>query len=134
MRTLKVLGTIGLWTVQILAALAFILIGVVKFADPSWARSFARWGYPAGFYMVIGILEALGGVCLLVPRVASYAAGLLGIIMIAAAATHFVHNEMGRVAGPLMYLALVGIIGLGRWKSAARPTQVRGRTAPIQPV
>jgi uncharacterized membrane protein YphA (DoxX/SURF4 family) len=107
---------------------------VAKFGDPSWARSFARWGYPAGFYMVIGVLETAGGVCLLVPRFASYAALLLGVIMIAASATHFVHNEMRRVAPPLMYLALVAIVGLARWRSAARPASLRGGPIPMQPV
>jgi len=134
MRTLKMLGTAGLWAVQVLAALAFILIGVAKFGDPSWARSFARWGYPPGFYMVIGAAEALGGVCLLLPRITSYAAVLLGLIMIGASTTHFVHHEMARVTPPLMYLALVTIVGLGRWRSAVPLKRMRRKARPVQPV
>ena len=134
MRTLKILGTAGLWAVQVLAALAFIIIGVAKFGDPSWARSFARWRYPPGFYMVIGAAEVLGGACLLVPRIASYAAVLLGTIMIGASASHFVHQEMTRVTPPLMYLALVTIVGLARWRFAV-PLKRRCRpTAPVHPV
>jgi uncharacterized membrane protein YphA (DoxX/SURF4 family) len=117
-----------------LASLAFIIIGFAKFGDPSWARSFARWGYPPGFYIVIGAAEMLGGVCLLVPRIASYAAVLLGIIMIGASATHFVHDEMARVTPPLMYLALVTVVGLARWRSAPSLKRARRSAAPVQPV
>ena len=68
MRIVRVLGTVVLWLLQILMAVAVVLIGVVKFADLSWARNFARWGYPDGFYMVIGVLEAAGGLAPRVPR------------------------------------------------------------------
>jgi len=57
MRIAGLVGIFGLWLLQILMAVAFVVIGVAKFADPSWARKFAQWGYPDGFYMVIGALE-----------------------------------------------------------------------------
>ena len=126
MRTLRLVGIIGLWSLQVLLAALFVVIGIVKFADPSWARNFARWGYPSGFYMVIGALEAIGGICLLVPRIATYAAALLGVIMIGASATHLMHNEMRRVAGPLIYLAVLAVIGVARLRVAARPGPLAG--------
>src|SRR5262245_26585422 len=126
MRKLRLVGIIGLWALQVLLAALFVVIGIAKFADPAWARNFARWGYPSGFYMVIGALEAIGGVCLLVPRIATYSAALLGVIMIAASATHFLHNEMNRVAGPLMYLAVLVVIGVARLRVAARPGLLTG--------
>ena len=49
MRAWRAAGTTALWVVQVLAAAAFIAIGVAKFGDPAWARNFARWGYPDGF-------------------------------------------------------------------------------------
>jgi putative oxidoreductase len=134
MKTLKRVGWISLWILQVLAALAFVVIGVAKFADPGWSRNFARWGYPAGFYMMIGVLELAGGVCLLVPRIAAYAAAFLGAIMVGALATHVVHNETARLVGPLMYLVVLAIVALGRWRSAVRPPVIRGRTTPVQPV
>jgi putative oxidoreductase len=130
MRTLRLVGIIGLWSLQVLLAALFVVIGIAKFADPSWARNFARWGYPSGFYMVIGAVEAIGGICLLVPRIATYAAALLGVIMIGASATHLLHNEMHRVAVPLVYLVVLAIIGIARLRSAARPTVLAGRAAP----
>jgi uncharacterized membrane protein len=70
--------------------------------------------------MVIGVLEALGGLSLLVPRVATYGVMLLGIIMIGAAATHFIHGETGRIVPPLMYLALLVVVGVARRRVAMR--------------
>jgi putative oxidoreductase len=132
MRTVRLLGVVVLWLLQILMALAFVLIGVAKFADPSWARSFARWGYPDGFYMVIGALEVAGGLALLVPRLASYAAAMLSVIMIGASLTHWLHGEMARVIPPLMYLAVVAVVGAGRWRSAIRLRATPGTPAPLE--
>ena len=120
MFTFPRLATIGLWLLQVLLALAFTLIGVAKFGGPSWARHFARWGYPDGFYAVIGALEALGGLSLLVPRAAPGGAALLGAIMIGAAATHLVHGESARVVPPLLFLALVAVVGAARWRQRNR--------------
>ena len=87
MRVLRMAGTVALWIVNILAAAAFVAIGLAKFGSPEWAIKFERWGYPDGFDMVIGALEIAGGVLLLVPKLSSYAAALLGVILIGAAAT-----------------------------------------------
>jgi hypothetical protein len=99
---------------------------------PSWARNFARWGYPDGFYLVIGALEAAGGVLLLVPRFTSYAAALLGVIMIGASLTHWLHGEMGRVTSPLMYVAALVIVGVARWRSSIRLRSAPRTPAPIE--
>ena len=103
----------------------FVLLGVMKFQDPSWARNFARWGYPDGFYMIVGILEAAGGIGLLIPRLTSYAAALLVAVMAAAAATHLVHGEMQRLAAPVVYLLLIAMVGWRRRASAWRPARRR---------
>jgi putative oxidoreductase len=134
MRFVKLLGAAGLWLLQILIAVGFVLIGIAKFADPSWARKFERWGYPDGFYMVIGALEAAGGIALLVPRLTSYTAVLLCVIMIGASLTHWLHGEMARVTPPLMYLAVLIIVGLGRWRSAIGIRSLRRPTAQLGPV
>jgi uncharacterized membrane protein YphA (DoxX/SURF4 family) len=128
MRVLKTVATVALWTVQILAAAAFVAIGVAKFAIPVWARNFERWGYPDGFYMVIGALEAGGAILLLVPKLSSYGAALLGAILIGAAATHALHHESARVAAPLMWLAVMTLIGVARRRRAWRPGV---RTLPV---
>ena len=110
----------ALWALQILVGLLFVLIGTAKFLDSSWERNFARWGYPDGFYVVIGVLEAVGGVAMLAPRLTTYAALLLATIMAGAAVTHLVHGEMQRLSAPLVYLVVVALVGWLRRKSALR--------------
>jgi putative oxidoreductase len=121
MRVLKTVGTVALWLVQILGAAAFLAIGIAKFASPVWVRNFARWGYPDGFYLVIGALEIAGALLLLVPKLSSYGAALLGAIMVGAAATHALHHETARVSAPFMWLAVVALIGWARRRRAWRP-------------
>src|SRR5262245_12527988 len=126
MRTLRLVGIIGLWGLQVLVAALFVVGGIAKFADPSWARKFAGWGYPAGCCMVTGTLEAVGGVCLFVPSIATYAAALLGVIMIGALATHLLHNEMQRLVAPLIFLVVLAVIGVARLRVAVRPGPLAG--------
>jgi uncharacterized membrane protein YphA (DoxX/SURF4 family) len=82
--------------------------------------------------MVIGALEAAGGLALLVPRLTSYVAALLGVIMIGASLTHWLHGEMARITPPLMYLAVLVVVGIGRWRSAIRLRATPGTPAPLQ--
>ena len=121
MRHLKIAGIVLSWIVQVLAAAAFVAIGIGKFADPNWARKFERWGYPDGFYLVVGLLELAGGVLLLVPKLSSYAAGLLGAVMIGALATHWLHGETRMLRAPLPWLVVLTLIGIVRWSRAWRP-------------
>jgi len=128
MRVLRIAGTVLLWTLQVLAAAGFIAIGLAKFGSPTWARNFARWGYPDGFYMVIGALELIGGALLLIPRLTSYAAALLGTIMVAAAATLLLHNETAHLSAPLAWLGMLIVLGAARrrraWRPASRPLPI----------
>jgi uncharacterized membrane protein YphA (DoxX/SURF4 family) len=111
---------IALWTLQIFIGLLFVLVGVMKFQDPVWARNFARWGYPDGFYMVVGVLEAAGGAAFLVPRLTTYASLLLVAMMAGALLTHLVYGELHRLPVPLVYLFVTALVGWLRRKSALR--------------
>jgi hypothetical protein len=57
---------------------------------------------------------------------------MLGVIMIAASLTHWLHGEMARVTPPLMYLAVLAIVGAGRWRSAIRFRATPGTPAPLE--
>ena len=61
---MRIVRILAVWTLQIVIGGLFVMLGVMKFQDPSWARNFARWGYPDGFHMVVGVIEALGGVAM----------------------------------------------------------------------
>lgn len=119
MRILRIVGMVALWIVQILAAAGFVAIGLGKFGDPAWARNFARWGYPDGFYMVIGVLEAAGGLLLLVPKVTTYAAAMLSVILVAAAVT-LLRNHLP-MSPALAWLAVMVLLGVARRRRAWRP-------------
>ena len=123
MRVLRTVGIVALWIVQILAAAAFVAIGVAKFGSPQWAINFARWGYPDGFYMVTGVLEVGGGLLLLTPKTTSYGAALLAVILVAAAATLGLHHQP--MSPPLVWLVVMIILGVARrgraWRPGLRP-------------
>jgi len=118
-----------IWIAQILAALAFIAIGLAKFRNPFWLRGFLRWGYSDSFRMLIGALEIIGGALLAWPRTTSYGAALLGPILIGAVATLRLHRE--NLFAPLFWLVIVAFVGIARRRRAWRPT-VRGMAVPAE--
>jgi uncharacterized membrane protein YphA (DoxX/SURF4 family) len=84
---MKYLTIGGTWLLTILMAVLMVGPGSQKFTGNTWARMFREWGYPDGFYLVIGAIEVIGGIALLVPRFASASAIVLMCVMIGAAAT-----------------------------------------------
>ena len=112
----------GLWLLQVLMAIAMTGAGIQKFTNPAWERMFRVWGYPDQFYIVIGVVEAVGGVALLVPRFATPAAVLLMIVMTAAAITRLTHG--GSSVGELVFFTVLGVIAYARRAYWVRGTSV----------
>lgn len=101
---------IGVWALQILLAGFFVLQGVAKLtSSPAWVSRFRGWGYPDHFYLVVGLVEVLGGALLLVPRLVKFGASTLIVVMIGATATHVIGRER-QVITTLVLIALLGII------------------------
>ena len=124
MRIVKIVAT---WILQILLGVLFVVLGAAKFGDPSWVRRFAEWGYPAGFYMVAGVLEIAGGLMVLVPRVAPYGSLVIMTVMIGAALTHLTHGEIQRLSSPIVFLLIAAGVGWLRRNDARSPARARGR-------
>lgn len=105
---------VGLWVLQVLAALAFLGAGAGKLAGgPEMVAMFEQIGFGQGLRYLTGGLEVLGGVLLLVPRLAGVGALLLVGVMVGAVFTHLV--LVGGSAVPaLVLLAVVGVIAWGR--------------------
>jgi putative oxidoreductase len=106
-----------IWTILILVAFLFVMLGLSKFTGHSsirWAERFAHWGYPMAFRYVVGGLEILGGIGLIVPATTRPAAGVLMVVMAGAFYTHLRHGEMLRVVPPLVLGTLVCLIFLWR--------------------
>jgi len=110
--------TIAVWALSVLLALTFVGSGGSKLADPAqFGAIFVHWGYPAWFALVTGAIEVIGGLLLLVPRVAAYAAGLLAVVMAGAAVTHLkTAGEAPHAAVPLILLTLALVIAVARWR------------------
>jgi putative oxidoreductase len=114
---MKTVPRFVVWTILILVALLFVMVGFQKFTGPSsihWAERFARWGYPMAFRYVVGALEIVGGIGLVVPVTTRPAAGLLMIVMAGAFYTHLSHGEWPRVVPPLALGTLALLIFLWR--------------------
>ena len=106
---------IGIWTLSSVLAVFFLAAGGLKLqGGAKQVENFAHWGYALWFLYGIGAVETVGGIGLLVPRLAAYAALLLGGTMIGASLTHLVHNEMKAVPVPLVILGLLAVVGYVR--------------------
>jgi uncharacterized membrane protein YphA (DoxX/SURF4 family) len=117
---------ISLWLVTILLALVCLRSGLMKLAllpgVESWVRDFARWGYPDWFRIVIGVAEVVSAVLLLVPRAASFGAGLFAMVMLGAIVTHATHGESSRLPFNFFLLLLSLAIAYSRRPQFLRPS------------
>lgn len=105
----------GVWALTAILAAFFLIAGGLKLRGaPSQVDNFAHWGYAGWFLYVVGAVEAVGAVGLLVPRLAGFAAMVLGGTMLGAALTHLVHHEMKAVPIPLVILGLLAVVGYAR--------------------
>lgn len=126
MKYLKISGT---WILTLLLAVVMVGPGAQKFTSPTWERMFRAWGYPDGFYLVIGAIEVIGGIGLLIPRIASYCAITLSIVMLGASATQVLRGGRNGV-GEIVFALLLGAIAWIRWRDRLRP-RPRVTAAPI---
>ena len=101
---------ITLWILSGLVALAFIGAGGAKLAGAAvMVELFAKVGLGQWFRYFTGLLEVAGGIGLLIPRYAFYAAGLLAVVMVGAIIAHL--TVLGTSpAVPVVLLVLSGII------------------------
>lgn len=107
------------WLLQLLLAVLMAGPGSQKFTGSTWERMFRVWGYPDGFYLVIGAIEVVGGIGLLVPKIASYSALMLAVVMAGAAATHIIHGDRNGV-GEIVFMSLLIVVAVLRWRDRIR--------------
>ena len=101
---------ITLWILSGLVALAFLGAGGAKLAGAAaMVELFDKVGRGQWFRYVTGLLEVAGGVGLLIPRYAFYAAGLLAVVMVGAIIAHLTVLGTSPTA-PVVLLVLSGII------------------------
>src|SRR4030095_12687537 len=104
----------ALWTIQALAALAFVAAGSGKLLGvPGMIALFDAIGIGQWFRYVTGSLEVLGGLLLVVPGTAAFGAVLLAAVMAGAIVAHLTVLETAPAA-PLVLLVLTALIAWGR--------------------
>ena len=70
---------IALWSLKVVLALMMFMAGISKFTVSAfWADSFANWGFPDHFHLVIGVLEMAGS-----PSPDSGGGGVTGLLFVA---------------------------------------------------
>ena len=115
---------IALWTLSILLGAMFIFAGGSKLMALDKVKPmFVQYGYAPWFAGFIGACELLGGLGLLIPRLAGLAAIGLSIVMVGAFYTHASHHEMSHAMIPLVILALLGTVAYMRLKRSPRVLQ-----------
>lgn len=105
------------WTLSILVGLAMTIAGSGKLFDADqFVGMFRQFGYPMPRLMVYvtGALETAGGLMLFVPSLAAYGAVTVGVVMMAATATHFV-AQVGTPVVSVTLLLLAAATGWLRW-------------------
>ncbi len=102
---------VAMWILTGLLALLFVVAGSGKVLniDPSPAN-FARWQLSMNFMHMIGALEILGGLGLLVRRLAPFAAVGLILLMIGAVRTGVIFHEPPHIFGPSVLIVLLGVL------------------------
>ena len=114
---------LGLWTITILLSLLFVGAGIPQVGAVDFvAQRFQEvWGYPDWFRMMIGGLEFVGGIFLIIPQTAFWAALGLSVIMLGAIYTHVALGDPAFAPIPFVVLVLLGVVAYAR-----RPPQLRG--------
>ncbi|GLZ35796.1 hypothetical protein Lesp02_79830 [Lentzea sp. NBRC 105346] len=101
------IGNIALWALQILLAAYFVYSGFMLFGD-GLVRKFDEIGFGQWLRYLTGVLEILGALGLLIPRLCGLAAlGLVGI-MVGAVGTELFLLAHGDAKLP----ALLGLVAL----------------------
>ncbi len=119
---------VGLWVVQVLLALVFLMSGGMKLTAPvadliaqgmTWAEG-REW-----LPRFIGASEVLGALGLIIPaatrimpKLTGVAAAALTLVMVLAFGTHVMMNDMGHAPPSLVLGALAAFVAWGRLKAA----------------
>ena len=100
------------WMLAVMVAVAFLGAGSAKLtAQPMTVRMFADFGYPVWFMYFAGLLELVGVLLVLVPRLAGIGAALLAAIMLGAIVSHLAHGQAEMIVAPLGLLVIALALG-----------------------
>lgn len=100
-----------LWVLSLVLAMVFFYNGVSKILGFSHqVTQFEALGISANMLIAVGVLECLGGLMLIIPRLTVAGAAVLGLIMLTSATLHMVHNDFtSSIRAIVIVVMLVGI-------------------------
>ena len=124
--------TIGLWTLQVLLAIVFLLHGWLMVAPPAEMVEMINAQLGVELRLFIGVTELLAAIGLILPGLtrilpglpALAAAGLM-IVMSSATALHIARGETASAISAAVIFVLVSVVAYGRWK--VQPITARKR-------
>ncbi|MBX3023436.1 DoxX family protein [bacterium] len=107
---------IAAWIASVLLFLLFTVVASPPklLGNPQAVEGFAKSGYSDAFRLFIGASEFLGGIALLIPRLAFWSAAGLIVIMIGAIYTHLAGNDAANVGPAAVAFALLILIAYAR--------------------
>lgn len=116
-------ASIALWAAQVVAAVLFVVAAAAKLSRaPHVMELFDTMGVGVWFPITIAVLELVGAIALLVPRLAGLAALAFTALALGATVTHLALAPDGVVL-PLVLTVLSGLIAWGRRPRRAVPVR-----------
>jgi uncharacterized membrane protein YphA (DoxX/SURF4 family) len=102
---------VAAWIASVLLCVLFLYAGPPKWrgaAEP--VEMFHQFGYSDGFRVFIGVCETLGGIALLFPIAAFWAACGLFVIMVGAVYSHLANGQAALVGAPVLAAFMLGFV------------------------
>jgi hypothetical protein len=114
---------IVLWILQVLLALVFFAHGLLLLVPPVDIAAQMNAALPRWFWLFLGtaeILAAVGltlpGITRIQPRLVTWAAGGIIIVMVSATAWHIARNEISSAAVTLVLFAMATFVAYSRYR------------------
>ncbi len=105
---------IAVWVLTSFLAMSYAGGAPVMLAGGYASQVSERFGYSVEFIYLIGAIQIVGGLALLVRRLASYSATGLSIVMVGAIWSHISVGNAVLPLLPLTYLVLLMLVGYVR--------------------
>jgi uncharacterized membrane protein YphA (DoxX/SURF4 family) len=105
-----------IWAVTIFLGLVFVMSGANKLtSQAAWQDRFVNeWGLPSWLVPLVGLAEILGGLGLMLPRLAVYGGSILVLVMLGATGTHVAAGQHSRLGVTIAFGALASLIAYYR--------------------
>jgi len=106
---------IGLRILAAVLGLVFLFAGGSKLSgQEAMIEAFAHFGLPTWFMYVTGALEVAGAIGLQIPKLATYAAGGLLLIMFGALGSHLLVDPVQQAVPAIVLGALLAVLLWGK--------------------